>query len=372
MTKISFVFGTRPEAIKMAPVIIGAKKERGLTPLVLLTGQHREILDSVLDLFKIRPKINLGVMRKNQTLSELTARIIKKLNPVLEIEKPNIVLVQGDTTTALVGALLAFYHQIPVGHIEAGLRSFDKFQPFPEEINRCMISQIADLHFAPTKDAAKNLLTGGIKKDQIFIVGNTVIDAINLIAKKVNIFSKKELNKLNLGKIMVLITTHRRENIGPPMENICRAILKLIKFNPELIFVLPMHPNPKVRETLKKYLDNNPNVHLIEPLDYPDFVLMMKKSYFILTDSGGVQEEAPSLGKPVLVLRETTERKEGIKAGTAIMVGTNQNKIFDTATKLIKNPRTYKKISLVKNPYGDGKSSQRIIEIIKYYFSNKK
>lgn len=372
MTRISFIFGTRPEAIKMAPIILWSQKEEGLKPLVLLTGQHREILDSVLNLFNIRAKINLGLMKKNQTLSELTARIIKKLNPVLEIEKPDIVLVQGDTTTAFIGALLAFYNQIPVGHIEAGLRSFDKFQPFPEEINRRIISQIADLHFAPTKTAAKNLLNGGTPKKRIFIVGNTVIDAINLIAKRVKSFSKKKLNKLDLGKKMILVTTHRRENIGQPMENICQAILDLIKFNSELRFILPMHPNPKVRQILKKYLSRKANIYLIEPLDYPDFVLMMKKSYLILTDSGGVQEEAPSLGKPVLVLRETTERMEGVEAGTAIMVGTNQSKILKAAIKLIKNQNFYKKISLIKNPYGDGKSSQRIIKIIKYYFSHKK
>jgi UDP-N-acetylglucosamine 2-epimerase (non-hydrolysing) len=365
MIKIAFVFGTRPEAIKMAPVILGAKKDGGFTPLVLLTGQHKEILDSVLDLFKIKPKINLEVMRKNQTLSELTARIIKKLDPVLALEKPDIVLVQGDTTTALVGALIAFYQQIPIGHIEAGLRSFDKFQPFPEETNRCLISQIADLHFAPTKDAAKNLLAAGIRKDQIFNVGNTVIDSINLIAKKINTFEESKLNKLDLGEKMILVTAHRRENIGIPMKNICQAILKLCQFEPELKFVIPMHPNPKVREILKKYLDHNPAIYLIEPLNYPNFVLMMKKSYLILTDSGGVQEEAPSLGKPVLVMRQTTERGEGIKAGTAILVGTGENKIFEVTKNLLTNKKGYDAIAKKRNPYGDGKTSSRILKIIK-------
>lgn len=368
MLKIAFIFGTRPETIKMAPLILLAKKDKNITPFIISTGQHQELLDQALSLFEIKPKIDLSVMTKNQTLSSLTSKITKELSSVFEQEKPDITLVQGDTTTAFVGALVSFYHQIPIGHIEAGLRSFDKLQPFPEEINRRLVSTMADFHFAPTQGAKKNLINEGVKTKNIFVAGNTIIDALKYVATKVKSFKDQNLSKLDLKAKNILVTTHRRENLGKPMTEICSAINQLSTEDTQLSFILPMHPNPKVREVLKKNLSKNKQVCLIEPLDYPDFVLMMKKSYLILTDSGGVQEEAPSLGKPVLVMRETTERPEGIKAGTAILIGTNKNKIVKTAKKLLKDRNEYQKIAKKKNPYGDGKSSQRILRIIKDWY----
>lgn len=365
MKKILFVFGTRPEAIKLAPLILEAKKDKKLKTFLVSSGQHREILDSVTDLFKIKIDYDLKIMKRNQTLSEMTARILTKISPLIEKIKPNIIIVQGDTTTAFIGVLAGYYHQTPLAHIEAGLRSFDKYQPFPEEINRRLISTMADFHFAPTEQAKANLLLENEKAKNIFVVGNTVIDALKLVSGKVFQFKDKKVKNLKLKSKYILVTTHRRENLGKPMKNIASAILQIARHHPEIEFVIPMHPNPKVREVLTKILDKNKKIHLIEPLNYPDFVLAMKKSYLILTDSGGVQEEAPSLGKPVLVMRETTERPEGVATGTAILVGTDPKKIVTVASKLISNKTFYQKISLRKNPYGDGRSSQRILKILK-------
>lgn len=371
MIKIAFIFGTRPEAIKMAPLINLAKNDKIIKPLIISSGQHKEMLDQVLDIFKIKPDYDLKMMKKNQTLAEMTSRIINKVDALLNQKKPDLVLVQGDTTTAYVGALVSFYNQIPVGHIEAGLRSFDKLNPFPEEINRKMISSIADLHFAPTLASKNNLIREGIKGSEIFKVGNTVIDALKIISAQISKFSKKEINDLDLSGRIILLTTHRRENIGKPIENIVSAAEKLIHKNKDIKIVLPMHPNPKVREIILKVLSKNERVYLIEPLDYPDFVLMMNKSYLVITDSGGVQEEAPTLGKPVLVTRETTERSEGVQAGTAIMVGTKKEKIYQTAQKLLNKRLIYQQIARKRNPYGDGKTSERIIKIIKQRYVKK-
>jgi len=371
MIKIAFIFGTRPEAIKMAPIINLAKKDKAIKPLIISSGQHKEMLDQTLSIFKIKPDFDLKIMKRNQTLSEITSRIIKKIDPLLNEKKPDLVLVQGDTSTAFVGALASFYNQIPVGHIEAGLRSFDKKNPFPEEINRKIISSIADIHFAPTIASKNNLINEGIKKSEIFKVGNTVIDALKIITKQVSKFSRKEINQLDLSGKIILVTTHRRENLGKPIKNIVNAINQLTNINNDIKIILPMHPNPKIRETLVEGLSKNRQVYLTEPLDYTDFVLLMNKSYLIITDSGGVQEEAPTLGTPVLVTRETTERSEGVKAGTAIMVGTEKEKIVNTAKKLLNNKENYQKMARKKNPYGDGKTSSRIIKIIKMRYGKR-
>lgn len=353
----------------MAPIINFAKNNKSLRPIVISTGQHKEILDSALLIFGFKPQYNLAVMRKNQGLSQMAGRIIERLSPIIEKTKPHLVLIQGDTTTALLGALVAFYHQIPVAHIEAGLRSFDKTQPYPEEVNRRIISTIANLHFAPTQEAKLNLRREGIESRDIFVVGNTVIDALKSIVSSNPKPKDTIIESLPQNKRIILVTTHRRENLGIPMKNISLAINDISKEFKDISFVIPMHPNPKVREVLKKCLANNPNVYLIEPLNYSDFILMMKKSYLILTDSGGVQEEAPSLGKPVLVMRETTERGEGVRAGTALLVGTDRKKITRTAFRILRSKQIYKKIANIKNPYGDGRSSQRIVKIIKKYLA---
>ncbi len=368
MKKHLFVFGTRPEAIKLAPLIKEFKKhEDKFETKVCVTAQHREMLDQVLDFFSIKPDYDLNLMKPNQTLFDITANGLKALEKVYDDFKPDNVFVQGDTTTVLIGALAAFYKKIKISHVEAGLRSHNKFSPFPEEVNRTLTGHMAHYHFAPTKRAVNNLKNENITEN-VFNVGNTVIDALflglDIIEKSKNNEYKNYFNFLDKNKRVILVTGHRRESFGNPFENICHAIKSLAENYPDTQIVYPVHLNPNVRKTVYEILKDLDNVHLIEPLDYPYLIWLMKKSYIVLTDSGGIQEEAPSLGKPVIVLRDVTERVEGIDAGTAILVGTDKNKIYDTAAKLLDDKKEYEKISKSVNPYGDGTTGKKIIDII--------
>ncbi|RCW49866.1 MULTISPECIES: non-hydrolyzing UDP-N-acetylglucosamine 2-epimerase [unclassified Halanaerobium] len=367
--KIMAVFGTRPEAIKMAPVIKELKKQHEFEVLVTATAQHREMLDQVLDLFSIKVDYDLDIMKKNQTLSDITIRVLSEIEIILEQEKPDLILVHGDTSSTFVGALASFYHQIEVAHVEAGLRTHNKYSPYPEEINRRLTAVLADIHFAPTRTAAKNLLLENVAEEKIFVTGNTVIDALYDTADKKYNFSDKNLNKIDFkNKKILLLTAHRRENLGKGMENIFRAVLHLTEKYDNVEAVFPVHLNPSVRELSSSILEGKKNIHLIEPLDYLPFVNLMDRSYLILTDSGGIQEEAPSLGKPVLVLRDTTERPEALKARTVIKTGTDYYKIMETASKLIENEDDYKNTCEKMNPYGDGNSAVRISDFLKYYY----
>lgn len=371
--KIMSVFGTRPEAIKMAPVVKEVEQNSDqLESVVVVTAQHRQMLDQVLEIFKIKPDFDLDIMEKKQTLSKIMTKSLQGLDEILQEQKPDMILVQGDTSTVLAAALTAFYHKIPVGHVEAGLRTFDKFQPYPEEINRQLTTRLADLHFPPTKTALKVLEEEKVPKESLFLTGNTVIDALFEVVKR-----KYDLAQAGItfdpNKKTVLLTAHRRENWGKPLQDICTAVKRLVEAQQGKIqVVFPMHKNPIVRETVNSIIGNLPEVKLIEPLDYEPFVHLMNAADLILTDSGGVQEEAPSLGKPVLVLREKTERPEAIAAGCVALVGTDQNKIFDLANELLTNQLSYDKMSKAVNPYGDGQAAERIVMAIKYYFGLKK
>ncbi|MDD5382845.1 MAG: UDP-N-acetylglucosamine 2-epimerase (non-hydrolyzing) [Candidatus Margulisbacteria bacterium] len=367
--RIMFVFGTRPEAIKMAPVIGEvAKYPDILEPVIVTTGQHRQMLDQVLRIFAIHPDYDLGIMEENQTLANILTRSLQGLEEVILREKPDIILVQGDTSTTFAAGLGAYYYRIPLGHVEAGLRTFDKWHPYPEEINRKITTALADLHFAPTETSAANLMHEGVPRSSIYLTGNTVIDALLAVAKRSFDLDKAGI-KVTHGKKIVLVTTHRRENFGLPLKNICRAIARLAEAHRrEIAVVIPVHRNPVVRETVSEILGEISNVELVDPLDYEPFVHLMKASYIILTDSGGVQEEAPSLGKPVLVLREKTERPEAVVAGTVKIVGTDEELIFNEANKLIEDKNAYEKMSRAVNPYGDGKAAARIVQSILYYF----
>jgi UDP-N-acetylglucosamine 2-epimerase (non-hydrolysing) len=369
MKKIMFVFGTRPEAIKMAPVIAACQKYPDqLEPLVVVTGQHRQMLDQVLQLFAIKPDHDLKIMSANQTISDIVTRSLQGLNKIIEQEKPDMILVQGDTSTAFVAGLAAFYHKIPLGHVEAGLRTFDKWQPFPEEINRKLLTSLADLHFAPTQTSLNNLIEEKVSREAIFLTGNTVIDTLLETAKRKFDLSRVGI-KPSADKKMVLITCHRRENFGEPLQHICRAILRLAEAHAnDVEIVLPVHHNPEVRGVINQLLGKTLNIKLIEPLDYEPFVHVMKAAYIILTDSGGVQEEAPSLGKPVLVMREKTERPEAVTAGTVKLVGSDENLIFAEADKLLRDRRAYEAMSRSVNPYGDGHASERTVQAILYHF----
>jgi UDP-N-acetylglucosamine 2-epimerase (non-hydrolysing) len=368
--KIAVIFGTRPDTIKMAPIILELKKHPDFFDvLTIATAQHRQMLDQVLDVFKIKPDYDLDIMAPKQTLASLTARIITRLDEVLEKEKPDMVLVQGDTSTTCIGSLAAFYRRIPVGHVEAGLRTNDKSNPFPEEINRRITGCITDLHFAPTKTAKDSLLKENIDPKTIFVTGNTVIDALKYSVQKNYEFAVKELNQIVAqNKKTVLITMHRRENWGQPMEGASKAIRRLAEKYSDFNFLFPVHLNPVVRDVVYPILKNIPNVYLIEPLDYLDFVNVMSKSYLILTDSGGVQEEGPHFGVPILVLRYVTERPDAVDYGTVKLVGLEEEDIYKAALQLIENPAEYKKMATAVNPYGDGLSSERTIKIIKNYF----
>jgi UDP-N-acetylglucosamine 2-epimerase (non-hydrolysing) len=370
MKNISILFGTRPEAIKLCPLVIEMHKHPEFEPHICVTAQHRQMLDQVLEVFEIIPDVDLNLMRLDQTLADLTARAITAIDGYLAVYKPDMVIVQGDTTTSFCAALSAFYRRIPVGHVEAGLRTWNKYSPFPEEINRVMTSHIADLHFAPTTWSKENLMKEGIPDNRIFVTGNTVIDALHIALKKVRKnppeipdLPKELLNGDN--RPIVLITGHRRENFGDGFENICQAISKLSKRFPETSFIYPVHLNPNVRKPVFDILSGHDNIFLIEPLTYLPFVALMNRSTIVLTDSGGVQEEAPGLGKPVLVMRDTTERPEAIESGTVKLVGTDGNIIVDEVSKLLTDEKSYTAMANAVNPYGDGKTCQRIINVIK-------
>lgn len=360
------IFGTRPEAIKMAPLVNQLKKEEELVPIVVVTAQHREMLDSVLDTFNIQPDYDLNIMKSGQTLSDITTKVLKGLEAVIQQEQPDMILVHGDTMTAFASSLAAFYNQVAIGHVEAGLRTWNKYSPYPEEMNRQMISKLADLHFAPTAQAKMNLLNENTDASKIAVTGNTAIDAM---ATTIQDNYHSEVMERHKGKRVLLLTAHRRENLGKPMEHIFSAVRKLVEAHEDVVAVYPMHKNPKVRAIAQRYLSHHNRIELIEPLDVVDFHNFAHQSYLILTDSGGIQEEAPSLGKPVLVLRDTTERPEGVAAGTLKLAGTNEADVYREAEQLLTDQAIYKQMSETANPYGDGKASQRICDNIKYYFS---
>ena len=369
--KILSVIGTRPEAIKMAPVIIKLNNEKKIEHRVCATAQHREMLDEVLSIFKIKPSYDLNLMSKNQTLHELSAKILIRVKKILDEYSPDIVLVQGDTSTAFIGALSAFYSGIKIGHIEAGLRSGNMNEPFPEESNRVFISKITDFHFAPTKKNADVLIKEGVNPKNILKTGNTVIDALLHVADRQNNITK-ELKKyksisnvLKDKKQILLITAHRRENFGKGIAEICEALKKIAKKYKNLQIIYPVHPNPNIKNKVFEKLNNIKNIHLINPLSYTSFVYLMKKSTLILSDSGGVQEEAPSLGKPVLVLRSVTERVEAVKSGTVKLIGTKKEKIINEVSVLLENKHLSKKMSQAINPYGDGTASKKIVDFLK-------
>jgi UDP-N-acetylglucosamine 2-epimerase (non-hydrolysing) len=366
--KVSVVFGTRPEAIKLAPVILELKKNKNVEINVCITAQHREMLDQVLKVFEISPDVDLGLMRDDQTLSELSARVITAMDSYYKNYQPDLVLVQGDTTTTFIASLTAFYNKTKIGHVEAGLRTWNKFSPFPEEINRVLTSKLTDIHFAPTKISRENLLLEGVKEENIHVTGNTVIDALLFAVQKTkdnNINIPGMPDSFNYEKEnIILITGHRRENFGEGFKNICHAISDLAEEFANYHFIYPVHLNPNVRKPVYEILSNRKNIHLIEPLDYLPFIALMNSSKLILTDSGGIQEEAPSLGKPVLVMRGTSERPEGIDAGSAKLVGVKRDEIVSQTKKLLLDKNEYLKMANVVNPYGDGKASERIAEII--------
>ncbi|WP_447550246.1 non-hydrolyzing UDP-N-acetylglucosamine 2-epimerase [Staphylococcus haemolyticus] len=369
MKKIMTVFGTRPEAIKMAPLVKALEYDAELEPMIVVTAQHREMLDSVLHTFNIKPHYDLNIMEEGQTLSDITSRAMTKLEDVIKKERPDMVLVHGDTTTTFSGALAAFYNKVAIGHVEAGLRTRHKYAPFPEEVNRQMVSNLADLHFAPTKGAANNLLQENKSPDSIIITGNTAIDTLELTIQKeyTSDIIRKHQGK-HQGKRIILLTVHRRENVGQPMINIYKAMRKIVDEYEDIVIVSPLHLNPKVRELAYEYLGEHERIELIEPLDVVDFHNFANKAYLILTDSGGIQEEAPSLNKPVLVLRDVTERPEGVTAGTLKVVGTDFDNVFKSTTEILENQMIYDQMALTQNPYGDGNASLRICESIKYYF----
>ncbi len=370
--KVMSVFGTRPEAIKMCPLVKKLEETEGIESVVCLTGQHREMLQQVIDIFGTKVKYNLDIMKPRQTLTTITSSILEKIEPVLIEEKPDIVLVHGDTTTSFVVALAAFYQQIPVGHVEAGLRTYDKYSPFPEEMNRNLTGKIADLHFAPTENNRKNLEREAITKN-VFVTGNTVIDAFQTTVKPDYQYKDETLRKLDFtGKRCVLMTAHRRENLGQPLENICNAVKRLAEKYEDLVFVYPVHLNPAVRDTAERILGDVQNVYLIPPVDVEDMHNIMDRSFLVMTDSGGLQEEAPSCGVPVLVLRTETERPEAVEAGTVKVVGVDEDVIFNEAVNLIDNPSEYEKMAHAANPYGDGHASERIIAKILEWDKNDK
>ncbi len=368
--KVLSIFGTRPEAVKMAPIIQELKR-RNVTHSVVVTGQHREMLDQVTSLFNIKPDYDLNIMTASQTLGEITSRALTGLQEVIRKEGPSLVLVQGDTTSAFCGALAAFYEQVPVGHVEAGLRTDTKYDPYPEEMNRRLITRLSDLHFAATPKAAANLESEGIDKSTIFITGNPVIDALLWVADLKHELKNETLKKLDLKhNKVILITTHRRENIGPRMEAIFSAVKQLASHDKASFdIVFPVHLNPAVRNHALKALGGVPNVHLVDPLEYGDLAKVMSLAYIILTDSGGIQEEAPALGKPVLVMRATTERPEGIEAGTALLVGTEESNILNAAKRLIDDKAAHTRMAKAVNPYGDGTAAQKIVKILINYAS---
>ena len=366
--RVMTIFGTRPEAIKMAPLVKELQSRPEIQSICCVTAQHRQMLDAVLEIFQLKPDYDLNIMEPRQTLSTITTKCLLGMEGVLEQARPDLVLVHGDTSTTFAGALAAFYKQIMVGHVEAGLRTWDKYSPFPEEMNRKLTGQIATLHFAPTPRNRDNLAREGITEG-VSVVGNTVVDAIHMTVKPDFVFRDEELKKLDFANNrVVLVTAHRRENYGEPMENICRAIAELSAAYPDVHFVYPVHLSPYVRETAEKFLGGNERIHLIHPLTVDEMHNLMARCYLIMTDSGGLQEEAPSLGKPVLVLRRETERPEAIEAGTVKLAGVEQENIVRLARELFDDPKAYEAMAHAVNPYGDGKTSARILQAIEHYF----
>lgn len=369
MIKVMTVFGTRPEAIKMAPLIKELEKNDKIESIVAVTAQHREMLDQVLALFDIKPDYDLNIMKPGQTLAQITTRALTGLEEVIREAKPDIVLVHGDTSTTFAGALASFYCQTKVGHVEAGLRTNDKYSPWPEEMNRCLTGKIADLHFSPTVSNRENLVRENISEDIIFITGNTVIDALKTTVRADYAFKDKTLSSLDYGKNkVILMTAHRRENLGEPLKNICKAVRNIVLNHADVHVVYPMHMNPLVRKTAKEILGDLDRVHLIEPLDVEEMHNAMDRCYMVMTDSGGLQEEAPSLGKPVIVLRTETERPEAVNAGTVIMGGVEADDIIEKANMLLEDKEAYERIAKTANPYGDGRASERIVDAILYAF----
>lgn len=370
MLKVLTVFGTRPEAIKMAPLVKELNSRPGqIRSMVAVTAQHREMLDQVLELFDIIPDYDLNIMQEGQTLYDVTTRALEGLKDVLIESNPDLVLVHGDTTTTFVAALAAYYRQIPVGHVEAGLRTHNKYSPFPEEMNRHLTGALAEYHFAPTEKSMQNLIKENVNADNIFVTGNTVIDALKATVRENYVFSDPLLNNIDFGRQRVLlVTTHRRENLGEPMRDIYRALKEIVETHPDVEIVFPVHKNPAVRRVVNEILGKMPRVHLIEPLQYEPFINLMQRCYLVLTDSGGMQEEAPSLGKPVLVLRNTTERPEAVDAGTVKLVGTDREVVLSVTKELLNNPDTYKSMAEAANPYGDGLAAKRIVDFICFKF----
>ncbi len=365
--KVMTIFGTRPEAIKMAPLVLELQKHPDhFESIVTVTAQHREMLDQVLNIFQVTPDYDLNIMKDRQTLVDVTTRGLEGLDKIMKEVKPDIVLVHGDTTTTFIASLAAFYNQIEVGHVEAGLRTWNKYSPFPEEMNRQLTGVMADLHFAPTAKSSDNLLNENKKSDSIFITGNTAIDALKTTVKET--YYHEVLEKVGNDRL-VLLTAHRRENLGEPMRNMFKAIKRLVEEQKDIQVVYPVHLNPAVREIASEILGNDSRIHLIEPLDVIDFHNFASRAHLILTDSGGVQEEAPSLGVPVLVLRDTTERPEGIEAGTLKLAGIEEQPIYELATELLTDQKAYEKMAKAVNPYGDGNASRRICEAIRYHFN---
>ena len=367
--RVMSVFGTRPEAVKMAPLVKELEKHSEIESIVCVTAQHREMLDQVLELFDIKPDYDLDIMKDRQTLTGITTRVLEGMEKVLDEAKPDIVLVHGDTTTSFVAALAAFYKQIKVGHVEAGLRTFNKYEPFPEEMNRKLTGSLADLHFSPTALAKENLLAERVDEEHIYVTGNTVIDAIKHTVEAEYNFTVDELNHINYqDRKVITMTAHRRENLGEPLKNICEAVKQIVLENPEVEVVYAVHKNPAVREVAFEILGNLDRVHLVEPLDLKDMHNLMKRSYLVLTDSGGLQEEVPSLGKPVLVLRNVTERPEGVEAGTLKLAGIEKETIYTLTKELLTDEALYHTMAEAKNPFGDGEASRRIIEAMLYDF----
>ena len=365
--KVMTVFGTRPEAIKMAPLVLELQKQsQRFEAITTVSAQHREMLDQVLDIFHIKPDYDLNIMHARQTLTDITSNVLINLDKILKEAKPDIVLVHGDTTTTFAASVAAFYNQIPIGHVEAGLRTWEKYSPYPEEMNRQMTDAMTDLYFAPTNQSKANLLKENHKEDNIYITGNTAIEALKQTVDKE--YHHDILDKVSPDNKLILLTMHRRENQGEPMRRVFKVIREVVESREDVEVIYPVHLSPAVQEAAKEILGNTERIHLISPLDVVDFHNLAARSYFIMTDSGGVQEEAPSLGKPVLVLRDKTERPEGVEAGTLKLVGTESEKVKEEMEKLLDNDAEYQRMAQAKNPYGDGKASERILDAIAYYF----
>lgn len=367
--KVMTVFGTRPEAIKMAPLVLKLKQDDRFEEITVVSAQHREMLDQVLDIFKIKPDYDFNIMHKNQTLEDITSKVMLDMAQVIKDEQPDIVLVHGDTTTSFAAGLATFYEQTTLGHVEAGLRTWNKYSPFPEEMNRQMTDDLADLYFAPTNLSKHNLIKENHAADNIYVTGNTAIDALEQTVKKD--YHHDVLDEITPGNRVILVTMHRRENQGEPMRRVFKVMKQVVDSYQDVEIIYPVHLSPRVQEVAKEVLAGDPRIHLIKPLDVVDFHNLAKRSYFIMTDSGGVQEEAPSLGKPVLVLRDTTERPEGVEAGTLKLVGTEVESVHDEMIRLLEDQDAYDEMANAKNPYGDGKASDRIMDAIAYYFDKE-